>query len=423
MNSTHTMDSRGEPLSRPWGRLVMHLRRASILAACLGALLAVAAGAGATEAAGTRVRPAWPLVPSPNVGSRDTLGGVTALSPTDAWAVGSFFDASSSQVKTLTEHWDGASWTIVPSPNADGPSTLGAIDALSANDAWAVGGFVADPFSEGGTRTLTEHWNGTDWQVVPSPNAGLEGGNGGLSGVLALAPDDVWAVGAYYPDVEFPTTQPLIEHWDGEEWEIVPGPSRSPGPWSVLEAVSGSGPADIWAVGVRDAQVGDAFTERALILHWDGVAWKRVRAPLPAARLTPFVLRDVVALSSTDAWAVGTVANRRSHRTVVMHWDGESWKIVKSANPSAQFQDLMGVGAVSPTRVFAVGSYWDADSGRMRTLVERWDGERFRKVSSGNRGYSVLRGVAAARGVRFAVGESGLEPTRTLVLQRRVPAG
>ena len=63
---------------------------------------------------------------------------MTAVSPTSAWAVGSFFDSASDGTKTLIQHWDGAAWTIVPSPNADAPSTLAAVDALSANDAWAV---------------------------------------------------------------------------------------------------------------------------------------------------------------------------------------------------------------------------------------------------------------------------------------------
>jgi hypothetical protein len=362
----------------------------------------------------------WSVLPSPNAGSGDNrLSGVTAVSASDAWAVGSFQPTGGGS-KTLIQHWDGTVWTIVPSPNAGGPSTLAAIDALSANDAWAVGNFVADPFSEGGHRTLTEHWNGSAWELVPSPNDGVEGGNGRLFGVFAPASNNVWAVGSSFPDVEFPTRQPLIEHWDGEEWQIVPGPSRSPGPWSELFAVSGTSPTDLWAVGVRDAQVGERFTERALILHWDGEAWKRVRAPLPASRLTPFRLLDVVALTPNDAWAVGTVATRTTHRTVAMHWDGEAWKLVRSANPSAQFQDLAGVAARSSARVWAVGAYFDAGVDRMRTLVERWDGERFRKVSSGNRGHSDLNDVSAVRGMRFAVGASGVVRPRTLVVRRCV---
>ena len=366
-------------------------------------------------------RTAWAVVASPNVGSgENSLLGVTAVSPMNAWAVGWFHDGASGVSKTLIQHWDGGAWSIVPSPNADAPSTLAAVDALSPNDAWAVGRFVADTSSEAGGRTLTEHWNGSAWGLVPSPNTGIEGGNGNLRGVHALASDDVWAVGSYLPDVGAPTAQPLIERWDGEEWQIVPGPSSSPGPWSELFAVSGTGPGDLWAVGMRDVRVGEVVTERALILHWDGQAWKRMPAPLPAAQRNPFGLHDVVAISPTNAWAVGTVATKRTHRTVVMHWDGEVWVLVRSANPSVQFQDLSGVTARSPRRVWAVGTYYDASASRLRTLVERWDGQRFRKVSSGNRGDSDLNDVAAARHNRFAVGTSGEIRNRTLILWRRV---
>jgi hypothetical protein len=204
-----------------------------------GLMLALVTVAGA-PAGRAESEPAWPLVPSPNVGSGENrLLGVTALSRRDAWAVGEFGDSTSNQPpKTLTQHWDGATWTIVPSPNAVGFDTLLAVDGISPTDVWAVGDSVADPSSEAGARTLTEHWDGSAWEIVPSPNTGIEGGNGTLGGVFALASDEVWAVGSYFPDVEAPTLQPLIEHWNGASWQIVPGPSKSPGPWSALQAVS-----------------------------------------------------------------------------------------------------------------------------------------------------------------------------------------
>jgi hypothetical protein len=78
-------------------------------------------------------------VPSPDVNQENNyLFSVDGTSSTDAWAVG-FFDTGF-ELRTMTQHWDGTAWTIVSSPNAstviDEPSDVAAI---SPTDTWAVG--------------------------------------------------------------------------------------------------------------------------------------------------------------------------------------------------------------------------------------------------------------------------------------------
>ena len=46
-----------------------------------------------------------------------------------------------------------------------------------------------------GDTDAVEHWNGTSWAIVPSPNMGT--GNNHLNGVAAVSASDVWAVGYY----------------------------------------------------------------------------------------------------------------------------------------------------------------------------------------------------------------------------------
>src|SRR5204862_547524 len=103
-------------------------------------------------------------------GSRSSyLSGVAAVSANDIWAVGG----------SLIEHWDGSNWSVVPSPSPSaGYSNLYGVAAVSANDVWAVGSSGYDPF-----QTLTEHWNGRSWSVVPSPNPGIYSQ---LNGVAAV---------------------------------------------------------------------------------------------------------------------------------------------------------------------------------------------------------------------------------------------
>ena len=79
----------------------------------------------------------WNIVPSPNAGSyANRLNGVTVLSPTNVWAVGSYSNSSSISY-LLIEHWDGTQWTATTFPKISG--SLQAVAAVSATDVWAVG--------------------------------------------------------------------------------------------------------------------------------------------------------------------------------------------------------------------------------------------------------------------------------------------
>src|SRR3979409_1086140 len=62
-----------------------------------------------------------------------------------------------------------------PSPNPRGNS-LNAVAALSTADAWAVG--YQNDNNLNGSRTLIQHWNGTSWMTVKSPDPGNTAGCG-----------------------------------------------------------------------------------------------------------------------------------------------------------------------------------------------------------------------------------------------------
>src|SRR5437868_6117405 len=69
--------------------------------------------------------PPWRLVDSPNPHSTENvLYGADAVSVNDIWAVGEH-----SANRTLTLHWDGSQWSIVPSPNPD-PDPSGGLGRL-----------------------------------------------------------------------------------------------------------------------------------------------------------------------------------------------------------------------------------------------------------------------------------------------------
>src|SRR5262245_28950756 len=177
-----------------------------------------------------------------------------------------------------------------PQPGSARDILFGA-SALSTADVWAVG---VQQGSSGKFETLVEHWNGTRWSVVPSPNPGSSGNH--LYGVKAIKPDDVWAVGqqlsASSPD------QALIEHWDGRRWSVVPSPARGTAS-RMLFSVAGS-VRGVWAVGETDDAMHGA---RPLVESFQHGAWTTVELP-PAG--STFTSLWGVTVSDDTVWAVGT---------------------------------------------------------------------------------------------------------------------
>src|SRR5436190_16088532 len=101
-------------------------------------LLAIAFLTSAMTGSAQGESPAWRVVPIDAVKWQE-LSGIAAVSPTDVWAVGEQRAADGAD-RTLTEHWNGSYWQIVPSPNV-GPKSnwLRDVIAISATDVWAVG--------------------------------------------------------------------------------------------------------------------------------------------------------------------------------------------------------------------------------------------------------------------------------------------
>src|SRR5205814_4966051 len=107
-----------------------------------------------------------------------------------------------------------------PSPGQQSTgSTLLAIGAVSSSDVWAVGERAVQ---HGDERTLIEHWDGSRWGVVSSPNVPGQSSSE-LWGVTAIASDDAWAIGFSLDDSAVGST--LAEHWDGTTWTRVPTPA------------------------------------------------------------------------------------------------------------------------------------------------------------------------------------------------------
>jgi hypothetical protein len=122
----------------------------------LGATLAAAVPAAASATATSQ--PA--ITASPVVNG--SLSAVSASSSRDAWAVGT---QTSATAPNLAEHWNGATWTRIPSPappDAKYGDFLNGITAVSAGNIWAVG-CTDGCLVQGAFNPQIEHWNGKAW--------------------------------------------------------------------------------------------------------------------------------------------------------------------------------------------------------------------------------------------------------------------
>ena len=221
------------------------VKRSTLIGVLATVLITLLLPTQVVQAAPIVTCPGWNLIASPSrPGSYNFLSGVAALSTTDVWAVGESFINGSLRHQTLIEHWNGSNWSLITSPNTGSDDFLSSVGAISANNLWAVG----DSFDNSSeiTQTLVEHWNGSIWSVVSSPNPGSYYND--LSGVAAVSANDVWAVGEWGTSGSHPD-RALIEHWNGTSWNVVKGATVGMGTKSLAGVARVPGTSQLWAVG------------------------------------------------------------------------------------------------------------------------------------------------------------------------------
>jgi len=138
----------------------------------------------------------------------------TAASASDTsnvWAVGSFRSCPSEGGcfgGPTSDRFDGARWGSVVPANPSGTEVLDGVVAFAPGDVWAVGysGLLA--------RTLAEHWNGSTWTIVPTSDVSVAANSTNVLRAVAGARNvDLWAVGFHSDGAGHTLT--LVEHYTG----------------------------------------------------------------------------------------------------------------------------------------------------------------------------------------------------------------
>lgn len=347
------------------------------------------------------------------------LTHLTALSPTNVWTFGTITqgNAGSIQFASLVEHWNGSKWSIVPTADTapllhslqgelDHPMSeamfLNSMTVVSADNIWAAGAVTVQKGRLSGDEfghTLIEHWDGHQWQVVASPDGNAQGFNS-LSSIVAISANDIWAAGTTGPSTE-PSTTPLVEHWDGNNWSVVQLPTSLHGKF--LNGISALSANDIWAVGA--ASTANNSNELPLAVHWDGHSWSTA---LLAPDLNAGEFSTVKAISANDIWATETLSPQGSPQPVLAHWNGQQWSRVGRINGAPADSHFWGITAGGANNVWIVGDTPGRGQSPYVTqpLVEHWNGQSWNRVALPAPVYGSLSDVAIAGGKVWVVGGS-----------------
>jgi hypothetical protein len=290
-------------------------------------------------------------VASPRRAKFTYLPSVTCVSGTDCWAVGQY-QPPAGDIVAYAEHWDGATWkpVAVRVPAGSVISGLLSVSCGGTASCWAVGTAIP-PF--------LEHWNGHTWTDVTSTRLGA---GATPERVACASATDCWLSGLRSNGSQGAGT--LIGHWTGGAWTAVRTPTsgisadsllgiscratacmavgshgdgtlaqrRNDSAWAVtptgtvqaaLYAVSCVSPGSCMAVGGTDEGNGKVFTER-----WIGARWHVQQAPSPTGAENSSLV-GIACVSKADCWGVGAYLVAAGSRSLIEHWNGRAWSIVK----------------------------------------------------------------------------------------------
>lgn len=255
-------------------------------------------------------------------GSAYSFDSIDAIGPEDVWATGESGHA-------FFAHWDGESWTEMtgPEPAAGRRHLMKAISGADADDVWAVGWRDSSENS----HHVVLHWDGSDWSVADTPEAGRQSM---LTDVAAFDDGTAVAVGAYRPK-QGKGLRPLVLLFDGSRWtQERPGFQRDR---FGISDVDGRSLDAVWAV----------TRNKRFVLTRDAGGWSKVRIPREDA-----ILEDVAATPEGSAWFVGEVG-RRDSPLVWRHRSGD-WRRFKV--PDRRYPEyLYSVAALSDEQVVVAG--------------------------------------------------------------------
>ncbi len=282
------------------------------------------------------------------------LWTLQALAPNNVWAISGLDDRGS--LPTLL-HFDGSAWTpqaIQGLPDGKGAQVI-SFHMLSASAGWALVNLVdpqgVPPSSNSGNSagaTATPA-TGQPAPAIPFPTSPIQGGyysntstyglaqySGGAwtlkttfsggefanFGALAMVSDtEGWALGskivAQNGNTEVAPLHQLLYHYKEGRWSATPV-SVSGGGYVTLQSITMRSPSEGWIVGaqsnVRPGTTASNYQQQTVLLHYDGSTWRQVSVPDTGTLVN--AITGMTFTSDGGGWAAGYVSNLSPSQTV-----------------------------------------------------------------------------------------------------------
>ena len=242
----------------------------------------------------------------------DLLHGITCRSASDCWAVGEslvpgffgipFVPVPGTPAQTLTEHWDGSSWSVVTSANSGfSENILDGVACSSASNCWAVG---IDNNGSSAYDALIEQYNGTVWSIAGGADPSQQLNE--LDGAWCGADGTCRAAGIQRGSA---ATQTLVEQTTPSgSWTSDSGADTSSSQLNGTTGITCTDDSDCWAVGEYDAT--GNFLFQTLVEMRTSAGWVVV----PSADVDPThpnVLWGVTCADAAECWTVGYATDKK----------------------------------------------------------------------------------------------------------------
>lgn len=273
--------------------------------------------------------------------THNRLSGVDCPSETRCIAVGNYQNSEGGPA-TLGEIWNESKWSVqtTPVPSEASSSELVAVGCNSTATCRAAGSAVI----KGVKTAIVENWASPTWssQSIPIPEGAT---SSQLDGIDCLWSNFCVAVGRY--TTSGGSIKNLAMFWDGTEWKLQTlADPKEAAQSTLLDVACTPTPNRCTAVGGWKNGALEQFT---MAYRFDGSTWTLQSTPNPAGSIAS-VFQEVSCAAETSCAAAGSWVSGGggSNQTLAEDWNGTSWSIQGTPNPSgASFSAFFGLSCRS----------------------------------------------------------------------------